>query len=197
MKKICKIGLDFFLSMVVVYLLLVIFSGCSAKKKNHQSDLEEVKIENSQKSENSDNLDTNVKLDIKTKVDDQSKVVSTIKTWSPVDPTKPASMTDPEGKKHDLNNAIYQEQTTTEQKSKKTETADNSNLAQKKRAVGKAESKGSTAAKKEVVNDTLDRSGFNFWSWLWMAGLIIVVIVLFYLNNRFNLIKRVTAFFSK
>ena len=99
MKKICKGVLDFFLSLIVIYLLLFIFSGCSSKKKTTEVNKAEIKIENSQNSENSENSETNVKVDIVTKVDDKAKTVSVKKTYSPVDATKPASVTDPEGKK--------------------------------------------------------------------------------------------------
>ncbi len=189
--------LNHILFWVIVFVLAFAISSCSAKKKSHQSDVAEIKAEHSQNSQNSNNSDTNVKLDIKTKVDDKTKTVSTAKTWTPVDATKPASMTDPEGKKHELNNTVYKEETTTENKDTKTDNSDNSQAFQKNNAAGKAESKGSTATKNEVVDDSLDKSGFNFWSWLWMAGLILVVILLLYLNNRFKLIKRVTTFFSK
>jgi thiol:disulfide interchange protein len=197
MKKICKVCLDSFLSMVVVYMLLFIFTSCSSKKKTTESDVAEIKTEHSEHSENSQNSQTNVTLDITTKVDDKTKTVTTKKTATPIDPTKPASITDGEGRKIDLNNASLTEETTTENKDLKKQHSDNSAVFHQEAAAEKKESKGKLAAKKAVVNEDLDKSGFNFWSWLWMAGLIIVVIVLVYLNKRFTLIKRVTTFFSK
>lgn len=159
--------------------------------------MNEIKTEHSQNSQNSQNSQTNVKVDITTKVDDKTKTVTTKKTYAPVDATKPASVTDPEGKKHDLNNASLTEETTTEAKDLKKENTDNSEKFHKEAAAAKSESKGSTAAKKEIENTDLDKSGFTIWSWLWMAGIILVGIVLFYLNHRFKLIKRVTTVFSK
>lgn len=182
---------------VVAIILGIANSSCSAKKKTHQSDVQEVKIENSEKSENSENSETNVKVDIKTKVDDKTKTVSTSKTWTPIDPSKPSSKTEPDGRKTEFNNSSYEEKTTTELKDQKTDNSDNSEVFRKSVLAGKTESKGKAAAKKAVVKDALDRSGFNLWSWLWVIGIIIIVIVLVYLNNRFNVVKRVTTFFSK
>lgn len=197
MKKICKFCLDFFMSIVVIYMLLFIFSGCSSKKKATQSDLTEIEAEHSQNSQNSENSQTNVKVDIVEKVDDKTKTVTTKKTATPIDPTKPASITDGNGKKIDLNNASLTEETTTENKDLKKENSDNSQVFRNEAAAAKTEIKDKVVAKKEIENTDLDKSGFNFWSWLWMAGIILIGAGLFYLNNRFKLIKRVTTFFSK
>ena len=182
---------------VIAILLGIANSSCSSKKKITEVHKEEIKIENSQESENSEKSETNVKVAIITKVDDKTKTVSVKKTYSPIDATKPASVTDPEGKKHDLNNASLTEETTTEETNKKTEHSDNSEKFRKKESVAKAESKEKAAIEILARKEDLDKSGFNFWSWLWVAGIIIIGIGLLYLNNRFKLIKRVTAFFVK
>ncbi|MFV8268447.1 hypothetical protein ACNQGP_00745 [Flavobacterium sp. GT2N3] len=186
---------------ILLWVIAILFgianSSCSSKKKTTESDLQEIKIENSQKSENSQNSETNVKVDIKTKVDDKTKTVSVKKTYSPVDATKPASVIDPQGKKHDLNNASLTEETTTELKDQKIDNSDNSQKFHKKESAGKVETKDSAAAKIEVVKNTLDKSGFTFWTWFWMIGIVIIGIVLDYLNYHFKWFKRVTALFSK
>jgi thiol:disulfide interchange protein len=182
---------------VIAILIGIANSSCSSKKKTTEVNKQEIKIENSQNSENSENSQTNVKVDIKTKVDDKTKTVSVKKTYAPVDATKPASVTDPEGKKHDLNNASLTEETTTEETNKKTDNSDNSEIFRKTESAAKAESKGKAAAKIEAKKIDLDKSGFNSWSWLWVIGIIIVIIGIAYLNHRFRLLKRVTTFFSK
>ena len=179
------------------FIIVLIVCSCSSKKKTTEVNKEEIKIENFQNSEKSENTETNVKVDIVTKMDDKSKTVSVKKTYLPVDASKPASVTDPDGKKHDLNNASLIEETTTELKDKKTENSDNSQKFQKKESAGKVETKGSATAKNEVVKRTLDKSGFTFWSWFWMIGIVIIGIILVYLNYRFKWFKRVTTFFSK
>ena len=103
----------------------------------------------------------------------------------------------PKVKKHDLNNASLTEETTTEETNKKTENSDNSEVFHKKELAAKAKAKEIAAIEILARKEDLDKSGFNFWSWLWVAGIIIIGIGLLYLNNRFNLIKRVTTFFSK
>jgi type IV secretory pathway VirB10-like protein len=182
---------------VIAILLGIANSSCSSKKKTTEVNKEEIKIENSQNSENSENSQTNVKVDIVTKVDDKTKTTSTTKTWKPIDPTKPSSKTEPDGKKTEFNNSSYEEKTTTEEANKKTENSDNSEIFRKKELAGKTESKGKAAAKIEAKKIDLDKSGFNSWSWFWVAGAIIIGIGLLYLNNRFRLLKRVTTFFSK
>jgi beta-lactamase regulating signal transducer with metallopeptidase domain len=189
--------LNHILLWVIAFLLGIANSSCSTKKQTTESDKQEIKIENSQNSENSENSETNVKVDIETKVDDKTKTVSTKKTYAPVDATKPASVTDPEGKKHELNNASITEETTTEEKDLKTDNSDNSEKFHKKATAGKAVSKGKVAAEIVAEKEDLDKSGFNFWSWLWVIGVIIIGIGLIYLNNRFKWVGRVTAFFTK
>lgn len=182
---------------VIAILLGIANSSCSTKKKTTEVHKEEVKIENSQNSENSEKTETNVKVDIVTKVDDKTKTVSTKKTMTPIDNTKPASVKDSNGKKQELNNASLTEETTTELKDQKTEHSDNSEEFRKKESVAKAKAKEKAAIEILARKEDLDKSGFNFWSWLWVAGIIIIGIGLLYLNNRFKVVKRVTAFFSK
>lgn len=189
--------LNHILFWIIVLAVAFSMNSCSSKKKTTQSDVTETKTEHSQNSQNSENSQTNVKVDITTKVDDKTKTVTTKKTATPIDPTKPASVTDGNGKKIDLNNASLTEETTTEAKDLKKENSDNSEKFHKEAAAAKAESKGSTAAKKEIENTDLDKSGFTFCSWLWTLGIILIGAVLVYLNHRFKLIKRVTTFFSK
>lgn len=181
----------------IAILLGIANSSCSSKKKITEVNKEEIVVENSSNSENSENSESNVKVDVVTKVDDKTKTVSVKKTYSPIDATKPASVTDPEGKKHDLNNATLTEETTTEETNKKTEHSDNSEKFHKKESAAKAESKGKAAVEILARKEDLDKSGFNFWSLLWVLGIILIGIGLLYLNNRFKLIKRVTAFFVK
>ena len=182
---------------VIAILCGIANSSCSSKKKIKEVNKEEIKIENSQKSEILDNTQTNKKVDVVTKVDDKTKTVTTKKTMLPIDNTKPASFTDPDGKKHDLNNASFTEETITEEVNKKTEQSDNSEQFHKKAIVAKAKAKEIAAVEILAKKEDLDKSGFNFWSWLWVAGIIIIGIGLLYLNHRYSLIKRVTAFFSK
>jgi hypothetical protein len=69
-------------------------------------------------------------------------------------------------KKIDLNNASLTEETTTENKDLKA--FNNSAVFHQERLEKKV--KENSLQKKAVVNEDLDKSGFNFWSWLWMAG---------------------------
>lgn len=189
--------LNFILLWVVAILLGIANSSCSSKHKTTEVNKEEIIIENSENSENSEKSETNVKVAVETKVDDKTQIVSVKKTYSPVDATKPASVTDPAGKKHDLNNASLIEETITEKKDLITKHSDNSEEFQKKQAVAKGNSKGRAAAKNEAGKLDLDKSGFNFWTWFLIIGIVIIGIVLVYLNYRFKWIKRVTTFFVK
>ena len=181
----------------ITILFGIVNSSCSSKKKITEVNKEEIKIEKSQESEKSEKSETNVKLDIVTKVDDKTKTVSVKKTYVPIDATKPASVTDPQGKKYDLNNASLTEETTTEEANKKREHSDNSEKSRKKESAAKAKAKEIAAIEILARKEDLDKSGFNFLSWLWVAGIIIIGIGLLYLNYRFKLVKRVTALFSK
>lgn len=189
--------LNFVLLWVLAILLGIANSSCSSKKKTTEVNKEEIKIENSQESENSEKSETNIKVDVVTIVDDKTKTVITKKTMTPIDNTKPASVTDPDGKKHDLNNASLTEETTTQEINKKTEHSNNSEKFRKKESTAKAKTKEKAAIEILARKEDLDKSGFNFWSWLWVVGIIIIGIGILYLNNRFRLLKRVTTFFSK
>lgn len=182
---------------VIAILLGIANSSCSSKTKLTEINKEEIKIENTQESENSEKTETNVKVAIVTKVDDKTKTVSTTKTWKPIDPTKPSSKTEPDGKKTEFNNSSYEEKTTTELKDQKTEHSDNSEDFRKKESAAKAKAKEKAAIEILARKDDLDKSGFNFWNWLWLIGIVIISIVLLYLNHRFKLLKRVTAFFKE
>ena len=181
---------------IAVIGISIALNSCSSKKKTTETHKEEVKMEHSENSEKSENSSLNVELDIVTKVDDKTKTTTTKKTATPIDPTKPASVVGSDGKKHELNNASLTEEITTEEKNKQTNISDTSEIVQKKETAVKAESIESTSAKNTDIKADLDKSGFNFWSWLWVAGVIIIGIGLLYLNNRFKLLKRVTAFFK-
>ena len=182
---------------VIAILLGIANSSCSSKKKITEVNKEEIVVENSSNSENSENSESNVKVDVVTKVDDKTKTVSTTKTWKPIDPTKPSSKTEPDGKKTEFNNSSYEEKTTTELKDQKTEHSDNSEDFRKKESAAKAKAKEKAAIEILARKDDLEKSGFNFWGWLWMIGIVIIGIGLLYLNHRFKLLKRVTTFFKE
>ena len=185
-----------FIWAIAILLGIANFS-CSSKQKLTEINKEEIVIENSSNSENSKNSETNIKVDVVTKVDDKTKTVSVKKTYSPIDATKPASVTDPEGKKHDLNNATLTEEITTEETNKKTENSDNSEKFHKKESNAKEKAKEKAAIEILARKEDLDKSGFNFWGWLWMIGIVIIGIGLLYLNHRFKFLKRVTTFFKE
>ena len=182
---------------VIAILLGIANSSCSSKTKLTEINKEEIKIENFQESENSEKTETNVKVDVVTKVDDKTKTVSVKKTYAPIDATKPASVTDPEGKKHDLNNASLIEETITELKALIKLHSDNSEDFRKKESAAKEKAKEKAAIEILARKDDLEKSGFNFWGWLWMIGIVIIGIGLLYLNHRFKLLKRVTTFFKE
>ena len=182
---------------VVVLGLSIAMNSCSSKNKTTEVHKEEIKIENFQESENSEKTETNVKVDVVTKVDDKTKTVSVKKTYVPIDANKPASVTDPQGKKHDLNNATLTEETTTEETNKKTENSENSEKFHKKESNAKEKAKEKAAIEVLARKADLDKSGFNFLSRLWLIGIVIIGIGLLYLNHRFKLLKRVTTFFKE
>ena len=182
---------------VIAILLGIANSSCASKKKLTEINKEEIKIENFQESENSEKTETNVKVDVVTKVDDKTKTVSVKKTYVPIDANKPASVTDPQGKKHDLNNATLTEETTTEETNKKTENSENSEKFHKKESNAKEKAKEKAAIEILARKEDLDKSGFNFWSWFWLIGIVIISIGILYLNHRFKLLKRVTTFFKE
>lgn len=195
--KMKKETINHILFWVVVLGLSIAMNSCSTKKKITEVNKEVIVVENSQESENSEKSETNVKVDVVTKVDDKTKTVSVKKTYSPIDANKPASVTDPEGKKHDLNNASLTEETTTEEANKKTEHSDNSEDFRKKESAAKAKAKEKAAIEILARKEDLDKSGFNFWTWFWVIGIVIIGIGLLYLNHHFKLVKRVTAFFKE
>jgi len=55
----------------------------------------------------------------------------------------------------------------------------------------KLEKKGSK--KKGATN--LDKKQYNFFSWWWLVALLISISI-FYLNKRFNIIRKVAVFFN-
>ena len=176
-------------------LMVLPFLGCSSRKKTLEENKEEIKIDNSSNSENSSNSNSNIKVNNVTVVDDKNQTVTVKKTYSPVDATKPASVTDPSGKKHDLNNADYTEETTTQKNDTKIRNSSNSENSSNSSAKSKASGKAKITCKKENSNLDLDSSGMSFGSWFWIGLFIIIVLLIIYLNHRFKLVERVTSLF--
>ncbi|WP_413998702.1 hypothetical protein ACMDB5_13075 [Flavobacterium sp. W1B] len=182
---------------IVVLGISIAMNSCSSRQK------EVTKTEESNKAESADSVEeikkeeSNTKVETSVKIDDKTKTVTTKKTAAPIDPSKPASVTDPDGKKTDLHNASLTEETTTEFKDKKIDKAESSQSSSKSEASAKKAAAKKGEAKKEALNSSLDKSGFNFWSYWWLLCLIVIGGVLVYLNNRFKWFTRVTAFFKR
>jgi hypothetical protein len=195
-KSLFQILYGYVLFWVVIVCVINVAIGCSSRKKTTEENKQDIKIENSSNSQNSENSEANIKTKIEVVVDDKNQTVTTKKTYSPVDATKPASVIDPTGKKHDLNNANYTEETTTQKNNSQSRNSDNSEEFRKMESSGKKETTVQASGKSAIEKMDLDKSGFSLGSWFWLVLLIIIAIGLIYLNYRFKLIKRVTAFFA-
>jgi hypothetical protein len=182
---------------IVVFGFAIVLNSCSSRKKEVEKTEESYKVENTDSSEEGNKVESNTKLENQIKVDDKTKTVTATKKWIPIDPTKPSSKTDPDGKKTVFSNSSYEEETTTELKDKKTNKTENSLTSNKSETLVKKAAAKKKKGKKKTLDTDLDKSGLDFWSWLWVLWIIVIGFVLIYLNKRFKWVGRVASLFSK
>ena len=180
---------------LVVVLIVLPFFGCASKKKNSSSEIELHTNTELQTSEGGATIGTNTNVVTEIKKSASSSGSTIERNYKPVDPTKPSSVTTPDGKKYVLDNAEINEKETTHTKNE----SSSENIADTSSGTANYWGKDSSFIKLEDIhlqsNNTMNRSGFNFWSLLWVLVIIIIVIILNYLNNRFKWVSYVTSFF--
>jgi hypothetical protein len=178
-------------------LIVASVNSCTSRKAEKQRQTEVYKTEIRVDETISEKKDINVKLETVEEVDDQSETEKTVKMWSPIDPTLPSSMTDPDGKKRDFTNSSYKEETTREKKNTKNKGTAKAEITEKQEVIKELAKlqKGNANKSAETINIT--KKGISFGIWVWVTIAVIGIAALLYLNQRFSLVKRVTAFFSK
>lgn len=183
--------------LCIAAIIVISVNSCTSRKVEKQRQTEVSKNKTIVDEHTSEKKDVNVKMETVEEVDDKTETIKTTKTWSPVDPSFSASMIDPDGKKRELNNSSYKEEVTRENKNTKTKQTDKAEITEKQEVIKDLEKlqKGNVNKSDETINIT--KKGISFGVWVWITLATIVATALLYLNNRFNLIKRVTAFFSK
>lgn len=183
--------------LCIAALIVVSVNSCTSRKAEKQRQTEVSKTEIHVDEQTSEKKDVNVKLEIVEEVDDKTETEKTVKMWSPIDPTLPSSMTDPDGKKRDFTNSSYKEETTRQKKNTKNRETSKAEITEKQEVIKELEKlqKGNVNKSAETINIT--KKGISFGVWVWITLAILVTIALLYLNHRFSLVKRVTAFFSK
>lgn len=189
-------------------LLFLPLVGCGAKKSESQKIEEISKIDYAGIFRNSGNSEEflkslwNLESNSITKVDDQNEKTTTKKTFKPQNPNAPATYVDGDGKKHELNNAIYTEETIVEKNNKKSENSQKSQKSlnqdlQKKVAFNKdQELKRKAEATKIAEAEKLNRDSWHLPFWIWLILIIIVFLILWYLNKRFHVTTFIAGLFQ-
>lgn len=183
--------------LCIAAIVVISVNSCTSRKVEKQHQTEVSKNRTIVDEHTSEKKDVNVKVETVEEVDDKTETVKTTKTWSPVDPSFSASMIDPDGKKRELNNSSYKEEVTREHKNTKTKQTDKTEITEKQEVIKDLEKlqKGNVNKSAETINIT--KKGISFGVWVWITLAMIMATALLYLNYRFKLVKRVTAFFSK
>ena len=183
--------------LCIAAIIVISVNSCTSRKVEKQRQTEVSKNKTIVDEHTSEKKDVNIKLETVEEVDDKTETVKTTKTWSPVDPSFSASMIDPDGKKRELNNSSYKEEVTREHKNTKTKQTDKAEITEKQEVIKDLEKlqKGNVNKSAETINIT--KKGISFGVWVWITLAMIMATALLYLNYRFKLVKRVTAFFSK
>lgn len=188
--------LDYALKIFLVW-VLVSFMGCASRKKNSSSKVELKTNTEVKANEIAAEIKSNTNVVANTKTESNAAKTTNKTNYKPIDPTKPSSVITPEGKTYVLDNAEVTEEQTSENTATKTEdqkidtSSSSSNYWGKNTGYIKLEDLHSQNT------TSLDKSGFNMWSWLWILIAFIVVVVLKYLNNRFKWVSYVTSIFNK
>lgn len=189
--------------------ILFALAGCGAKKKEVSTVQEFTKKDSLGISRNSGNsqeflkLVSNLNVSAVTKIDDQNQKTTIKKTISPINPNVPAIYTDSDGKKHDLNNASYVEETIIEKNNTKSENSQKSQRSDvselKRKTATKATVKTKVGAQNRK-NDRLEKVNRDSWHFpfgFWLIIAAVVSSILIYLNKRFQWVKYVTTFIVK
>ena len=191
-----KVFFDYVFKLFLVW-VLVSCLGCASKKKTTSSEVELHTDTVLKATETGAEIKTNTNVVATAKTVSNNTTTTTETNYKPIDPTKPSSVVTPEGKKYVLDNAEVTEKETRQSENKiaeqsKTDTSSNiSNYWGKEISFIKLEDI------RTQNNTSLDRSGFNMWSWLWVLFIIILAIGTNYLNNRFKLLSYVTSLFKR
>lgn len=197
MKSIRIKALDYAFKLLLVWLLVTAIAGCGSKKKAAESVIDLESNTKLNASEGAASLSTNSNVLATVKKKDNSVETETETNYKPIDPTKPSSVITPEGKKYLLDNAEVTEKKKYKKANVVSEESKASAVSSLKNYWGKDTSLIHFENVHASASSSLERSGFNYWSWLWVLLIILAGIFLNYLNNRFKWLSYVTAIFKK
>jgi FtsZ-interacting cell division protein ZipA len=174
-------------SFLLIMSIIILFTSCSAVKKDKTTTKEEIKTETSNKSTVDKTEESNVKKTETTTVDDKNETITKETTYEPIDSSKPASITDPDGRKTDLNNSKKTTRETTQKNNSKTAVAKASDENHKAELSELSESDSKSEAKKADEAIQVDRKAWNYWNVLWL--LIPAGVIYFVWKNKAKIIE--------
>ena len=192
-KKTLKAILFWFTVLTIA--IAVNSCGTAKKKIQEQTKLQEKEL--LVVSDNSDNSSQNVSVKVTETKDAASQTVTVKKTYTPILPDKKAVAVDSQGKRVELDNASYTEETTTYQAQEKQRNSKNSEEFHQKAIISKSQIKTKEKEKTKELDKVVDRSTISFSVWIWMLLIAIALLVVIYLKYRFKWISNVTAYFKK
>lgn len=196
MKKTQIVLLDYALKIFLVW-LFVSLMGCASRKKDSSSIVELQTNTEIKTNEAAAEIKSNTNIVVATKTESTAAKTTNKTNYKPIDPTKPSSVITPEGKTYVLDNAEVTEEQTSENTNAKTEYSKTDTSSRSSNYWGKNSSYIKLEDLHSQNTNSLDKSGFNMWSWLWILIAFTVVVVLKYLNNRFKWVSYVTSMFNK
>jgi hypothetical protein len=171
----------------LIFILALLICSCSASRKTEKSSSKkEVKTEiaETKKTEVIDKSEENVIKTETTKVDQETNTITKKTVLKPINPNNPASYIDEKGNKQELNNTEKTTIETTAKEKTKSETSKDSISQFKKDIVDKSEEDFNLKFdERQIENDKKTQSN-NIWIWLIIAGIIIIVILIYIRNNK-------------
>ena len=182
---------------IVIFWIAIAVNSCGSTKKHLQEQSVFKQNESTVTKEQSELQESNVKVETSKFTDAVANTVTIKKTYTPILPDKKAVAVDSQGKRVELDNASYTEETTTHQTQEKQRNSKKSEEFHQKATTSKSQIKAKEKEKTKELDKVVDRSRISFSVWIWLLLIAIALLVVIYLKYRFKWISNVTAYFKK
>lgn len=183
---------------VLMICLVILFAGCSTKKKSVESSSSTVKTETVAEGSSSSNTQSETKTESKQELE-QTEESHELEYDGNQGDSLTVTEKDAQGKV--LKETIYKGKGKLKTKSgKKTTTGSSSqSTLEQKQDENKAEFKAKETDDHKQSNDkkAIHREGISFGVYLWISIAVLIAAVLYFLNKKFAWTKHVTSFVSK
>jgi ABC-type transport system involved in multi-copper enzyme maturation permease subunit len=169
--------------MLFGFFIIIIITGCSARKTQTNVLKEESNIVNTDNSVLDKKSENNVKKTSVLNIDDKNEIVSKEEIYEPIDPLKEASVTDSNGNKTILNNSKKTTKTVNQRNNIQTKLNTKSDVVENKASKEQKKVNNTYMSKIDNKSKLTDKKAFN---WFNLLFLILPLALLYYLFKKYR-----------